>query len=181
MKKFVFILTFLLPIQLLGQSSICKSDTTIKGQLINKLVHDGATSITIRKSDNKNSLKATRLCEHHYTTIDSLDKELTNDEITELLNCDNGTLVAVGFIIFCNRTGDKDQKVKRLNEIIQGKYRIITASCSDAISILPLGQYCIDLLTTENGLVRKRLKMDKSEIEKMTEEIKSQEKRYWTK
>jgi hypothetical protein len=184
MRKTIIILTFLLPIQLLGQTNICKSDSTAIGQLINKLMTEGATSITIRKADKKNATKyliqATRLCEHHYTTIDSLDKLIKTEEMIELINCDNGTLTATGFIILCNRTNDKEKITKRLFGIIQDRYRIISNNCSDAVQVLSLGQYCLNLLTRENGLIRNQIKLDKADLEKIKGEIKLQEEKYWT-
>jgi|688.fasta_scaffold1071489_1 hypothetical protein len=180
MKKYIFILgTIFISTLSLGQSNVCLGDTTAVGRLINNLLTDGVTSITISKTDNTRPLNATRLCEHQYTVIDSLDKLLTNEQVDDLVNCENGTLTAVGFIIFCNRTGDKSEVLEKLESISKAKYRIISNGCSDAIQTLTLGQYCMNILTQKNGLLRRPVKLTKRETEKIKGEIKASEKRHW--
>lgn len=169
----------LFPLQLLGQSNICTPGNTTVGQLIDKLVAEGTTSVTIRKSDNTSALSVTRLCEHQYTAIDSLDKMLTFDQVNELIDCENGTLTAVGFIIFTNRKHDKGEIFKKLKGIAMDEYRLISNGCSDAIQTLSLGQYCMNLVTRKNGFLTQNIRLTNNQIEEINKEIRLSEKRYW--
>jgi hypothetical protein len=185
MKKTIIVLTFLLPVQLVAQTTICEPATTPIGQLIDKLAAEGTSSIAIRKADNKqrseNYLQATRLCEHHASTIYSLGKVIADRELLELINCDNGTLTATGFIIFCNnRRNDKEEIMVILLGITQKNYRIIANGCSDAIQVVSLGRYCLNLLTERNLFLKRNVILNDTDLRRINESIDVQEKRYLT-
>jgi len=104
---------------------------------------------------------------------------LTNEQVDDLINCENGTLTAVGFIIFSNRTDDKSKVLAKLELISKAQYRIIANGCSDAIQTLPLGQYCMNMLTQKSELIKRPVKLTDSETERIKKEIKASEKRHW--
>ena len=166
-------------LDLLGQVSLCDPDSTKAGILINKLINESTTGVSIKKKDDSLILKATRLCEHHYLLLDSLDKELKDDQVEKLTTCDNGTLTAVGFILTTNRTMDKQAIIKKLNEIIDSRYRIITNGCSDAIQTLSLGQYCYNLLTRQNSFIIAQVTLTRKEKKEIEDRIIKTEKDFF--
>lgn len=152
-----------------GQSNLCLSDTLSPGgQILQRLKAEGIAGFTITNKRTGKKYQGYRICEHHYLQIDSLKKILSDSQIDTLLTCDNGTLKTVGFILFANRHNDKQNVLKKLEEILNQEYTAMTSSCSDAIQMTSLGKFNYDLLTKSNFLFKPKFKLtgkDKSLIE----------------
>ena len=152
-----------------GQNNFCLSDTLSPGgQILQRLKAEGIASLTITNKKTGKKYQGYRICENHYIQIDSLKQLLSNSQIDTLLNCDNGTLKTVGFILFSNRHNDKESVVKKLKEILNQEYTVMTSSCSDAIQMTSLGKFNYDLLTKPNFFFKPTFKLtgkDKSLIE----------------
>ena len=180
--KYVFLLaSLLLSAELFGQSGICVPDSTTGGKLIGILIKEGESGVSVTRKKNNLKLNATRLCEHHATVLESLDKVLTDSQVDELILCDNGTLTAAGFIIFANRAKSKTQLVNKLSLITKSNYRIITNGCSDAIQTIPLSQFVLNLLKDKNSFINVNYAFNKKEVKQLEEEIRKQSEQFWRK
>ena len=135
-------------------------------------------SITTIRDNNGRKLTSTRLCERH-SAIDSLNKLLTEDQVQALIDCGNGSLTVIGFIIFSNTSSSKTSISQKLQSIIQAGHKEVSNSCSDKIEILPVAQYCLNLITRENVLVIKRFTWTDIEIKEFEAKIKEQSEKYW--
>jgi hypothetical protein len=152
-----------------GQNNFCLSDSLSPGgQILQRLKAEGIAGLTITNKRTGKKYQGYKICEHHYIQIDSLKQLLSDSQIDSLLTCDNGTLKTVGFILFSNRHNNKESVVKKLKELLNQEYTVMTSSCSDAIQMTSLGKFNYDLLTKPNFFFKPNFKLtgkDKSLIE----------------
>ena len=152
-----------------GQTNICLADTiSYSGQILQRLKAEGIAGLIITNKRTGKKYQGYRICEHHYLQIDSLNEILTDLQVDSLFNCDNGTLKTTAFILFAKRHNNKDSVVKKLKEILNQEYIVMTSSCSDAIQMTSLGKLNYDLLTISNFLFKPNFKLtrkDKTLIE----------------
>ncbi|MBS1511778.1 MAG: hypothetical protein JST86_13105 [Bacteroidetes bacterium] len=148
-----------------GQSKVCLADTSsISGQILTRLSSEGIAGISVTNKRTGKKYQGYRLCEHHYLQIDSLNQSLSNSQIDTLLKCDNGTLKTVAFILFAKRHNNKYSVVKKLTELLNQEYVVMTRSCSDAIQMTSLGQFNYDLLTKSNFFFNPKFKLTRKDI-----------------
>ena len=150
-RLFLFLFTSFFSFQAIGQQGYCPADTTsTSGQIIERIKGDGFASVTITNKKTGKKYQGYRICEHHYVQVDSLNQLLTDLQIDALLSCNNGTLKTVGFILYSKRHNNKESVIKKLKEILNQEYIVMTSSCSDAIQVSSLGRLNCELLTKAN-------------------------------
>ncbi|MFN8291892.1 MAG: hypothetical protein U0U70_16660 [Chitinophagaceae bacterium] len=148
-----------------GQNRVCLADTSsISGKILQRLSSEGIAGISVTNKRTGKKYQGYRLCEHHYLQIDSLNQSLSNPQIDTLFNCDNGTLKTVAFILFAKRHNNRESVVKKLTELLNQEYVVMTSNCSDAIQMTSLGQFNYDLLTKANFLFKPKFKLTKKDV-----------------
>lgn len=141
-RLLLFLITLFFSAVSFGQNNSCLTDTTsTSGQILLRLTSDGVAGVSITNKRTGKKYQGYRICEHHYLQIDSLNRFLTNSQVDSLSNCDNGTLKTVAFILFAKRHNNKDSVIKKLTEILNQEYIVMTSSCSDAIQMTSLGMF----------------------------------------
>ena len=163
-RLFLFLFTSFFSAQAVGQKSYCLADTTsTSGSIIERIKDDGFASVTVTNKKTGKNYQGYRICEHHYVQVDSLNLLLTDLQIDTLLSCTNGALKTVGFILYSKRHNDKESIIKKLKEILNQEYIVMTSSCSDAIQFLSLGQLNYNLLTKANFFLKPNFKLTKQD------------------
>lgn len=165
MTRFLFFLIIsVFSFQAVGQQNICLADiSSTGGQIIQRIKSEGFASLTMTNKRTGRKYQGYRICEHHYIQIDSLNRLLNDAQIDTLLACENGTLKTVGFILYSKRHNTKEQVVKKLKELLNQEYIVMTGSCSDAISMSSLGRFNYGLLTQANFLFKPNFKLTKKD------------------
>jgi hypothetical protein len=163
-RLFIFLFPLFFSFQAIGQRPDCLADTTsLSGLIIERIKGDGFASVTITNKKTGKKYQGYRICEHHYVQVDSLNQLLTDLQIDTLLSCKNGALKTVGFILYSKRHNDKESVIKKLREILNQEYIVMTNSCSDAIHFSSLGQLNYDLLTKANFFLKPNFKLTKED------------------
>jgi hypothetical protein len=147
-----------------GQINSCLADTISPGgQILQRVKAEGIAGLIITNKKTGKKYQGYRICEHHYLQIDSLNQFLSTSQIDSLFDCDNGTLKTIAFILFAKRHNNKDSVIKKLTEILNQEYIVMTSSCSDAIQMTSLGKFNYDLLTKSNFLFKPNFKLTKKD------------------
>ena len=163
-RLLLFLITLIFSTACFGQNKNCLTDTTsASGQILLRLTSEGLAGLSITNKRTGKKYQGYRICEHHYLQVDSLNQILTDSQIDSLSSCDNGTLKTVAFILFAKRHNNKESVVKKLKEILNQEYVVMTNSCSDAIQMTSLGQLNYDLLTKSNFLFKANFKLTKKD------------------
>ena len=137
--------------------------TSTIGQILSELKSQGQTGFSLTNKETNKNYEGYRICEHDYLKVDSLNGLLINSQIDTLLNCANGTLKAVGFILFAKRHNYKDSVIKKLSEILSQDYIVMASSCSDAISYSNIARYCYNLLTNDNFFFKPNFQLNRAD------------------
>jgi hypothetical protein len=163
-RLFIFLFISVFSVQAIGQQYACLADTaSISGQILERVKKDGFASFTITNKRTGKKYQGYRICEHHSLQMDSLNQIITDLQIDSLFSCDNGTLKNVAFILFAKRHNNKESVVKKLNEILNQEYIVMTNSCSDAIQMTNLGRLSFGLLTKPNFFIKPNFKLTKKD------------------
>jgi hypothetical protein len=158
-----FLLSILCTSQFFGQNDILTDSISEKGKLIQKIVKSSISGIKIRNTNKAKEYIAYKLFENQYVDVQKLETIISDNEIEQLQSSPNGTLKCVGFILFAKRNNKKELVMSELNKILKQEYTIMTQSCSDAISIESLPQYCYHLITDKNFFFKPSFKLKKRE------------------
>lgn len=163
-KLFILITILFFTFPTVGQTNICEPDTTLaSGQFIEKIKKNGVAGLTVTNKRTGKKYQGYRVCEHSYLQVDSLNLLLTDIEIDSLLNCENGSLKTIGFILFAKRHNTKKQVVGKLKELLNQEYIVMTGSCSDAIQMTSFGRFNYGLLTSPNFFFKPNFKLTKKD------------------
>lgn len=175
MKKATTFIFLIITAITLAQNNILNDSTSSRGKIIQKLKKEGLASISFRNKSDAKKLQGYRVCEHFYEDINSLNKEINDEEIDTLFKSNNGTLKAISFIIFANRNNNKEIIKSKLNEVIKQDFTLMTKNCSDAISTYSLARFDYELLIKNNYFFKAKFKLNKKEKEKIENELKKNE------
>ena len=93
-----------------------------------------------------------QLCKENYKFFDSLNKNFSNSQVDSMLNCKNGILKVVGFLLFINRNNIKDSVLQELNRFLQEDYISVTMDCNKKNVTCSVGEYCYKLVFNDNTL-----------------------------
>ncbi|MEJ8818145.1 hypothetical protein [Lacibacter sp. H407] len=164
LRLFMILIVLIFSLGTFGQTNCCLTDTiSTGGQILQRLKADGIAGLIVTNKNSGKKYQGYRVCEHHYLQIDSLNEILTYSQVDSLLNCENGTLKTTAFILFAKRHNNKDSVIKKLKEILNQEYIVMTTSCSDAIQTTSLGKLNYDLLIKPNSLFKPSFRLTKQD------------------
>ncbi len=177
-KNLLLSVSVLVSLFTFGQNNNCLTDSTSEvGEIINRLRVDGITGTTLEVRKTKKRYKSYRICERNLIQIDSLNNSITNSQIDSLFYCKNGTLKMAGFILFAKRNNEKASIFKKVKEILDDEYIVMTNSCSDAITINNIGSVIYDFLTQHNSIFKPKFIITQDDRELLKYYIANYEKK----
>ena len=159
----IFFLLLFYSSSLFGQNNILNDSISEKGKLVQQISKNSISAIKIRNIKESTEYVGYKLCEHQYLEILKLENQITESEIEQLIDSENGTLKCVGFILFAKNNNNKSSVLQKMNYLLKQKYYLMTNSCSDAISTTSLPKYCFDLINSRNFFFKPNFKLKKKE------------------
>ena len=162
-----------------AQTSLCQRDSiTAYGHLLIKILEDSKTGVTITHPNLTEEYNVTRICQHSYKTIDSLDQLLTDQQVEQLLRCEDTALKSVAFLLYCKRN-DKTQVMNKFCEFLNERTGFIYSDCSSAKQITTFQQYCFEMLTHKKMLYRPLFLLTEKEQSWLAKELLIYKQVYW--
>jgi hypothetical protein len=144
------------------------SQTKVDSLIIDIYKKSFDNRIVIRPSESK-LLITYKLCDDWRTEIDYLKKELTEKQIQELENDENGTFNLIGLLSNLERNNSKRFGLKQLEKLEEAETKMISIGCGDVFSTMTLYDYYLKLLTEKNNFIIPEFKFTAEELKLLRE------------
>ncbi|MHB1107666.1 MAG: hypothetical protein ACYCZ2_15020 [Lutibacter sp.] len=126
--------------------------------------------IVVRSSESKLFISY-KFCEDWEEEIDYLINELTENQNSELINDENGTLNLIGLLSELSKNNTKEFANSQIDNLIKKETKMISYGCSDAFTSLTLKEYYLKLLTEPNIFILTNFSFNQNEIKLIKEKI----------
>src|SRR6516162_6497330 len=142
----------------------------ITNRILSEIQTKGSMSGGITLGNYGKPYRYYRLCA--YLEIDTLSEYCTIGEIDALLYHPNGSLRAVGFILYAKRYNNKDSVLKVFHLLLEQEYTMFNLSgCSDAVTISNLARYCYTLMSGRISYFKPSFTLNKADTIRIERDI----------
>ena len=119
--------------------------------------------IVVRPTESK-LLVVYKFCDEWNEKIDYLKKELSEDQIMELVNDDNGTFNIIGLLSTLEKNNSKETAWLQLKDLDEKEDKMISKGCGDALMTYTLRDFYLNLLTEKNSFITPEFKFTEDEL-----------------